>query len=604
MKSTLPKTIALGGGKGGAGRSTLALVLARQLVQRKWRVLLVDADTAAPMLHHMLGMGEPEPVRGTGIGDPNASLAPFMRPTPIDGLTLLSFAHARGYPYVRPRLNAPALIERLEDLAFDTVIMDLPPGHDPVQVALFALSDFPVLVTTDEMSGAISATQYLRAAIFHGMGFHPQCYDAEEELLMLLREQGLGMSRQSLDQPFLSAVGRRIVRETRTMLTPNLILNKSRTPKSAALANAMAMGWNHLLGLYPRALAQIPLDTNFTPPGEENHDIPGKLEAAVADLARHLEDTEGHHRRHPRPLAAATSPHGILGLSNEVPTKSLTARLNNVLAIMQDPPSVLRPLVSPDEIRYLSQELERALDALDTPEPARLRSVPPPHATLTPAAPVVTITTRPVAPPEPEPEPEPIPEPDPAPWSEPAQPHTEAHAPLLDLDPDDEEFETNILSPTEPLSAPPPIPQPVPEPEPYNEYLEDFDDIIADAHDDDDGEMLEVGAPPQPSVEPEPAAPKVATGALLDDDPPLPSPDRPSPGIHLRDIRRDQNMSLRELSLRTKIGVKYIEAIEKVDRKVLPRPVYLRGYLREIAQVFKLDESALIEDYFSYLGYP
>lgn len=63
-------------------------------------------------------------------------------------------------------------------------------------------------------------------------------------------------------------------------------------------------------------------------------------------------------------------------------------------------------------------------------------------------------------------------------------------------------------------------------------------------------------------------------------------------------------MSIRELSLRTKIGVKYLDAIEAQDRAVLPRPVYLRGYLREIAAVFQIDETALIERYFSHLGYP
>jgi cytoskeletal protein RodZ len=61
---------------------------------------------------------------------------------------------------------------------------------------------------------------------------------------------------------------------------------------------------------------------------------------------------------------------------------------------------------------------------------------------------------------------------------------------------------------------------------------------------------------------------------------------------------------MRELSLRTKIGIKYLKAIEAVDPLTLPRPVYLRGYLREIAQVFQLDESDLIRRYFLYLGYP
>lgn len=60
-------------------------------------------------------------------------------------------------------------------------------------------------------------------------------------------------------------------------------------------------------------------------------------------------------------------------------------------------------------------------------------------------------------------------------------------------------------------------------------------------------------------------------------------------------------MSLQELSSRTHIGVKYLAAIEEIDLEVLPRGVYLRGYLREISRVFELDAQALMDEYFQYL---
>ena len=62
-------------------------------------------------------------------------------------------------------------------------------------------------------------------------------------------------------------------------------------------------------------------------------------------------------------------------------------------------------------------------------------------------------------------------------------------------------------------------------------------------------------------------------------------------------------MSLHDLSLRTHIGEKYLSAIEDGDPDHLPRPVYLRGYLREIARVFEVDQEDLIEQYFRFLGH-
>lgn len=74
-----------------------------------------------------------------------------------------------------------------------------------------------------------------------------------------------------------------------------------------------------------------------------------------------------------------------------------------------------------------------------------------------------------------------------------------------------------------------------------------------------------------------------------------------SPGEMITRMRRELSLSLQELSSRTHIGVKYLAAIEDIDLDVLPRQVYLRGYLREIARVFDVDSSQLVDEYFRYL---
>jgi len=66
-------------------------------------------------------------------------------------------------------------------------------------------------------------------------------------------------------------------------------------------------------------------------------------------------------------------------------------------------------------------------------------------------------------------------------------------------------------------------------------------------------------------------------------------------------MRRQQGMSLHELSQRADIGIKYLTAIEDVDLEFLPRDVYLRGYLREVARIFDIDPGQLIDEYFRML---
>lgn len=80
----------------------------------------------------------------------------------------------------------------------------------------------------------------------------------------------------------------------------------------------------------------------------------------------------------------------------------------------------------------------------------------------------------------------------------------------------------------------------------------------------------------------------------------LPKIERPPsrrPGDAVRDARNALDMSQRELSLQTKIGLRYLEAIERFEVSDLPRPVYLRGYLREIANVLSLDADRFMDEY-------
>lgn len=74
-----------------------------------------------------------------------------------------------------------------------------------------------------------------------------------------------------------------------------------------------------------------------------------------------------------------------------------------------------------------------------------------------------------------------------------------------------------------------------------------------------------------------------------------------APGKLIEAMRLSRSLSLQDLSHRTHIGLKYLTAIEQTDLDVLPRPVYLRGYLREIARALGEDSDQLINEYFRLL---
>ena len=60
-------------------------------------------------------------------------------------------------------------------------------------------------------------------------------------------------------------------------------------------------------------------------------------------------------------------------------------------------------------------------------------------------------------------------------------------------------------------------------------------------------------------------------------------------GAYLNKIRKEQGVSLADLSQATCVRKYYLEAIESEDYSALPAPVFVRGYIKHIAKTLGLD---------------
>ncbi len=68
-------------------------------------------------------------------------------------------------------------------------------------------------------------------------------------------------------------------------------------------------------------------------------------------------------------------------------------------------------------------------------------------------------------------------------------------------------------------------------------------------------------------------------------------------GRYITKVRESKGVNLETLSEETKIAQRYLSAIEENAFDRLPAPVFVRGYLREIAGVLGIDEGALVDGY-------
>ena len=157
------RTVAFTSGKGGVGKSTVAVNVACALAQRGLRVGLLDADVHGPSVPRMLGL-DGERVRWEdGPGG-------RMIPAENFGLRVMSVglttAEADTPLVWRSSVATAAVVQLVEDVAWgplDVLAVDLPPGTGDVQITLAeelrlaaaVVVTTPQPVATDDVARAI-----------------------------------------------------------------------------------------------------------------------------------------------------------------------------------------------------------------------------------------------------------------------------------------------------------------------------------------------------------------------------------------------------------------------------------------------------------------
>jgi ATP-binding protein involved in chromosome partitioning len=141
------KIVAVASGKGGVGKSTVSLNVARALAARGSAVGLLDADIYGPDIPLMLGLKQTRQLGSWELGRNPRFGRVQLDPVEILGLKVMSvgFLIAEGQAFTMPamlvQLIARQLIDDVRWGELDYLIVDLPPGTADLQQQIFATVD-------------------------------------------------------------------------------------------------------------------------------------------------------------------------------------------------------------------------------------------------------------------------------------------------------------------------------------------------------------------------------------------------------------------------------------------------------------------------------
>ena len=161
-----PKIWAIGGGKGGAGKSVVSTIMAFWLARMGNRTVLVDVDLGGANLHTLLGIKSPARTLNDFITRKFESLQDICIETTEKNLRLISGASdvlSLANPHFSQKVK---LITHLSRLDADYVILDLGAGTSFNVLDFFLIAHKKVIVLTPEPTSIQNAYIFVRNAVY------------------------------------------------------------------------------------------------------------------------------------------------------------------------------------------------------------------------------------------------------------------------------------------------------------------------------------------------------------------------------------------------------------------------------------------------------
>ncbi len=231
-KRTRPRIWAVGGGKGGVGKTVITANMAIRLSQLGFTCVALDADLGGANLHTVLGMAGPDRTLSNFIRREVDTLSDTMVQTPFPNLSFISGSGALLEMANPKYTQKEKLIRHISALEVDYVLLDLGSGSAFNTLDFFLSADEGVLVVLPEPTSVENAYHFIKAAFYRKLKKATRQTGVAEAIDKAMEEKiarGIQSPRNLISNVMqIDPEAGQTLKEEAETFCPNIIVNQTR----------------------------------------------------------------------------------------------------------------------------------------------------------------------------------------------------------------------------------------------------------------------------------------------------------------------------------------------------------------------------------------
>jgi flagellar biosynthesis protein FlhG len=256
------RVVAIGGGKGGVGKSLVAANVGIFLATLGKRVILVDAAFGTANLHIFAGVPRPSRSLSEALVANGPRLGELAVPTHVPGVRLIAGVYDPPWVAEPSVAQVHNLARQLHELPADWVVVDLGPGIASPALELFLAAHVQIIVAVPDPTSIELMHRFTKAAFLRSLGRRGLTHLAQA---VSRDPRHLEGGTPSALEVYLGAVQDRVaeldqLRDAILTFSPHLVINEARSKSDMELGRAVASAARRRLGTPIRYLGHLEYD--------------------------------------------------------------------------------------------------------------------------------------------------------------------------------------------------------------------------------------------------------------------------------------------------------------------------------------------------------